>query len=151
MEENRILGLDVGRKRIGLAISDGLGLTAQPLSLLKRKDISRDLAELKKIIAARDIKKIVVGLPLNMNGSTGKMAIEILDFVKSLKDNLSPPVITWDERFTSLQAESLLLEADVSRRKRKEVIDKLSAQLILQGYLDSQSPPPNSDEFGRGL
>ena len=138
MEENRILGLDVGRKRIGLAISDGLGLTAQPLSLLKRKDISRDLAELKKIIAARDIKKIVVGLPLNMNGSVGEMAIEILDFVELLKDNLILPVITWDERFTSLQAKTLLLEANVSRRKRKEVIDKLSAQLILQGYLDNK-------------
>lgn len=138
MEENRILGMDVGRKRIGLAISDGLGLTAQPLSLLKRKDISRDLAELKKIIVDRDIKKIVVGLPLNMNGSVGKMAIEILDFVELLKDNLILPVITWDERFTSLQAKTLLLEADLSRRKRKEVIDKLSAQLILQGYLDNK-------------
>ncbi len=138
MEENRILGLDVGRKRIGLAISDGLGLTAQPLSLLKRKSISQDLSKLKKIIAARGIKKIVVGLPLNMDGSTGKMAIEVLHFVKLLKDNLSPPVITWDERLTSLQAKTLLLEADLSRRKRKEVIDKLSAQLILQGYLDNK-------------
>jgi len=138
MEKDRILGLDVGRRRIGLAISDGLGLTAQPLSLLKRKDIGRDLAELKKIIADRDIKKIVVGLPLNMNGSTGEMAIEVLGFVKLLKDNLSPPVITWDERLTSLQAESLLLKADLSRRRRKEVIDKLSAQLILQGYLDNK-------------
>ena len=138
MEENRILGLDVGRRRIGLAISDGLGLTAQPLSLLKRKSISQDLSKLKKIIAARGIKKIVVGLPLNMDGSTGKMAIEVLHFVKLLKDNLSPPVITWDERLTSLQAKTLLLEADLSRRKRKEVIDKLSAQLILQGYLDNK-------------
>ncbi len=138
MEEDRILGLDVGQRRIGLAISDGLGLTAQPLSLLKRNSISRDLAELKKIIADRDIKKIVVGLPLNMNGSTGKMAIEVLDFVKLLKDNLSPPVITWDERLTSLQAERLLLEADISRKKRKGIIDKLSAQLILQGYLDNK-------------
>ena len=138
MEEDRILGLDVGQKRIGLAISDGLGLTAQPLSLLKRKDISRDLAELKKIIVARDIKKIVVGLPLNMNGSVGEMAIEVLDFVELLKDNLILPVITWDERLTSLQAKTLLLEADLSRRKRKELIDKLSAQLILQGYLDNK-------------
>ena len=138
MEENRILGLDIGHKRIGLAISDGLGLTAQALSVLKRNGVNQDLRKLKEIIADRDIKKIVVGLPLNMNGSAGKMAVEVLDFVKLLKENLGLPVTTRDERLTSLQAERLLLEADISRKKRKGVIDKLSAQLILQGYLDNK-------------
>lgn len=129
----RIMGLDVGEKRIGVAVSDPLGYTAQGISTVKREDIE----ELKKIVSDYDIGEIVVGLPKNMDGSIGDQGKKVLDFVEKLKQEIDLPMITWDERLTTKEAEGVLLKADLSRAKRKKVIDKLAAVLILQSYLDS--------------
>jgi len=138
----RIMGLDVGTRTIGMAISDELGLTAQGLKTLKRKSMEDDLQEIATIISQFEINKIVVGLPKNMNGTLGKQAEIVLKWMEVLKDKTQLPVVTWDERLSTVGASRVLLEADLSRRKRKKVIDKLAAVLILQGYLD-QSRRPN--------
>ena len=134
----RILGLDVGTKRIGLAVSDELLFTAQGMETVYRRELAQDLDELKKIIEENNAEEIVVGFPLNMNGTAGPKAKEILEFIENLSKVIKVPVKTWDERLTTVQAERALLEADMSRAKRKRLVDKLAAQLILQGYLDSR-------------
>ncbi len=135
----RILGLDYGNRRIGAALSDELGWTAQPLTVINMHGHQEVLQEINKYIVKYGIEKIVVGMPYNMDGSKGKRA-EITDaFIRFLKNNLDLPIISWDERLTTSQAENVLLEADMSRQKRKKVIDKMAAALILQSYLDSLS------------
>jgi putative Holliday junction resolvase len=129
------MGLDVGSKTIGVAISDELGITAQGLKTVKRKATEDDLRELVDIISQFQIEKIVVGLPKNMDGSLGKQAEFILAWVEDLKNKIHLPVDTWDERLSTVEASRTLLKADLSRKKRKGVIDKLAAVLILQGYL----------------
>jgi len=131
----RIMGLDVGSKTIGVAISDELGITAQGLKTVKRKATEDDLRELVDIISQFQIEKIVVGLPKNMDGSLGKQAEFVLAWVDDLKNKIHLPVETWDERLSTVEASRTLLKADLSRKKRKGVIDKLAAVLILQGYL----------------
>jgi putative Holliday junction resolvase len=131
----RIMGLDVGSKTIGVAISDELGITAQGLKTIKRKAMEDDLRELNAIISQFRIERIVVGLPKNMDGSMGKQAEIVLEWIKRIKDEIRLPVETWDERLSTVEASKTLLEADLSRKKRKGVIDKLAAVLILQGYL----------------
>ncbi len=133
-----VLGLDLGKCRIGLAVSDGMRLTAQGLSTLERRGIDQDLGELKKLIKVHGVEEVVVGLPLNMDGSLGERAKDVVDFVERLKLDLNLPVNVWDERLTTREAEAILLAADLSRKKRKRVVDKLAAQLILQSYLDSK-------------
>jgi len=132
----RTMGLDVGTHTIGIAISDELGITAQGLKTLRRKSMEDDLKEIAAIIHQFEIDKIVVGLPKNMNGTLGKQAEFVLQWVEDLIDKINVPVETWDERLSTVGASKVLLEADLSRRKRKKVIDKLAAVLILQGYLD---------------
>jgi putative Holliday junction resolvase len=132
----RTMGLDIGTHTIGVAISDELGITAQGLKTLKRKSMEVDLKEIATIIRQFEIEKIVVGLPKNMNGTLGKQAEIVLKWVEVLKDKIHVSVETWDERLSTVGASKVLLEADLSRRKRKKVIDKLAAVLILQGYLD---------------
>jgi putative Holliday junction resolvase len=132
----RIMGLDVGSRTIGMAISDELGLTAQGFKTLRRKSLEDDFQEIAAIINQFEISKIVVGLPKNMNGTLGSQAETVLKWVEILKDRIEVPVVTWDERLSTVGASKVLLEADLSRRKRKKVIDKLAAVLILQGYLD---------------
>jgi putative Holliday junction resolvase len=132
----RVMGLDLGSKTIGVAISDELGMTAQGLKTIKRKSMKEDLTEIKTIISTYEIEKIVVGLPKNMDGTLGKEAEAIFQWVEALKKRINLPMITWDERLTTVEASKILLEADLSRRKRKKVIDKVAAVLILQGYLD---------------
>ena len=134
----KVLGLDVGKRRIGLAVSDGMGITAQGLSTLERRGIDRDIGELKKLIKVHTVKEVVVGLPLNMDGSLGGGAREVVDFADRLKLDLGLPVNLWDERLTTKEAEAILLAADISRKKRRRAVDRLAAQLILQGYLDSK-------------
>ncbi|MCJ7705401.1 MAG: Holliday junction resolvase RuvX [Desulfobacterales bacterium] len=131
----RIMGLDVGSKTIGVAISDELGITAQGLKTIKRKAMEDDLRELDAIISQFKIEKIVVGLPKNMDGSLGKQAEFVLGWIEDLKNKIQLPVETWDERLSTVEATKTLLKADLSRKKRKEVIDKVAAVLILQGYL----------------
>lgn len=131
----RIMGLDVGSKTIGVAISDELGITAQGFKTIKRKAMEDDLRELYTIISQFQIEKIVVGLPKNMDGSLGKQAEFVLGWIEDFKNKIQLPVETWDERLSTVEASKTLLKADLSRKKRKGVIDKLAAVLILQGYL----------------
>ena len=132
----RTMGLDIGTHTIGVAISDELGITAQGLKTLKRKTMEEDLREIDSMIHHFKIDKIVVGLPKNMNGTLGKQAAFILQWVEVLRHKTHLPVETWDERLSTVSANKALLEADLSRKKRKKVIDKVAAVLILQGYLD---------------
>ncbi|MBN1255218.1 MAG: Holliday junction resolvase RuvX [Deltaproteobacteria bacterium] len=133
----KILGLDVGDKRIGIAVSDELGYTAQGITVLHRKDLADDLSELKGLVAAHGVSEVVVGFPKNMDGSLGAGAQKVMAFAKTMEESLSVPVILWDERWTTVEASRVLLKADLSRKKRKKVVDKVAAVLILQGYLDS--------------
>ena len=132
----RILGLDFGTKRIGVAISDELLITAQGMETLERKDLKRDLDAISGTIRDNNVSEVVVGLPLNMDGSYSAKTKEVVEFMDNLSKAISVPVKTWDERMTTMQAERALLEGDMSRAKRKRLNDRLAAQLILQAYLD---------------
>ncbi|GAB6087913.1 Holliday junction resolvase RuvX [Alkaliphilus crotonatoxidans] len=134
----RTLGLDVGDKTIGVAASDLMGWTAQGIETIRRVGIKKDLQRLEEIIKQYEINKIVVGLPKNMNGTIGPQGEKVLEFIERLKRRFQIEVIQWDERLSTVSAERALIQADVSRKKRKEVIDKMAAVYILQGYLDSQ-------------
>ena len=127
--------MDIGTHTIGVAISDELGITAQGLKTVKRRSMEEDFKEIRTIIEHFEISKIVVGLPKNMDGTLGKQAGVVFQWIKDLKDRIQLPVVTWDERLSTVGASKVLLEADLSRRKRKKVIDKVAAVLILQGYL----------------
>jgi putative Holliday junction resolvase len=135
----RILGLDVGSKTIGVAVSDELSLIARGVTTLKRKGLRQDIKQLLTVIEEHEVEKIIVGLPKNMNGSLGPSAKMVLSLIDELKKFVELPIITWDERLSTVAAQRVLLEADMSRKKRKQVIDKVAALLILQGYLDSQA------------
>ncbi len=132
----RILGLDVGDKRIGVAVSDALGWTAQAVKVLNRGTIEEDLAELREIIEYYGVDELVIGLPKNMDGSLGDRAEQTTLYSEQLGAVLGLPITLWDERLSTVAATRTLLEADLSRRKRKQVVDKLAAVIILQGYLD---------------
>ena len=132
----RILGIDFGTKIIGIAISDASGLIGQGIGKIEHKNLKHVLQELNKKIDEYSGEKIVVGLPKNMDGTLGKTALLVMDFVEKLENRFKIPVATWDERLSTVEAERVLLTADVSRKKRKKVIDKLAASIILQGYLD---------------
>lgn len=132
----RIMGLDVGEKRIGIAISDPMGWTAQGHSVLIRGKLQDDIKHLAELCNEYGVDKIVMGFPRNMNGTVGPKGEEILEFGRVVQEHLDLPLDYWDERLTTVAAQKVLLEANVSRRKRKEVIDKLAAVNILQGYLD---------------
>lgn len=132
----RWMGLDIGLRRIGIAISDPLELFAQGHSVLERQKIERDLETLTQIIAAEMVEGIVVGLPKNLNGTEGVMAEKIRDFGERLQKKTGMPLVFWDERLSTVAAERALLEADLSRKKRKQKIDQVAAVLILQNYLD---------------
>jgi putative Holliday junction resolvase len=140
----RIMGLDIGSHTIGVAISDELGMTAQGLKTIKRKSMEEDLKEISLIIAQFKIDKIVVGLPINMDGTIGKQAEMVSQWVKIIKEKISLPIETWDERLSTVEASKVLLDVDLSRKKRKGVIDKLAAVLILQGFLN-QSRKQNDE------
>ena len=136
----RIMGLDLGEKTIGVALSDPFGWTAQGLEIIRRKgQPKQELIRLREIIEQYEVEKVVVGLPKNMNGTTGPQAEKALEYVLYLKRKLGLLVETWDERLSTVAAEKILLSADVSRAKRKKVIDKMAAAVILQGYLDAHS------------
>ena len=134
----RIMSLDLGTKRIGMAISDELFFTAQGADTIYRSSLDRDLAAIKKAIDENGVCEVVVGLPINMDGTQGQKSKETLVFIDELKKVTGVTIKTWDERLTTVQAERVLLEADVSRAKRRKSIDKLAAQIILQSYLDSR-------------
>jgi putative holliday junction resolvase len=135
----RALGLDVGTKTIGVAVSDALGWTAQGIETVKIDEERQKfgLDRLKEIIDSYEIDKIIVGLPKNMNGSIGERGEACQRFAKMIEEEFKLPVILWDERLSTMAAERFLISADVSRKKRKQVIDKMAAVVILQNYLDS--------------
>lgn len=136
----RTMGLDVGDATIGVAASDELGMMAHGITTIRRTKLENDLDSLKKIIIEKNIKRIVVGLPKNMNNTIGPRGQISIDFAELLKERFpDAEVVMWDERLTTSAAERVLLEADISRKKRKTVIDKLAAVLILQNFLDMES------------
>lgn len=135
----KILGLDVGSKTIGIAISDAFGWTAQGLTTLHWEEPHYEKIKetFQNILNEHNIEKVVIGLPKNMNGSIGFRGEASKDFARFLEEAFSIETVLWDERLTTMAAEKVLLEADMSRAKRKKVIDKMAAVMILQGYLDS--------------
>lgn len=136
----RIIGLDVGDKRIGIALSDLLMITAQPVETYTRmQEEQSDIEYLVGLMEKNDVDKIVCGLPKNMNGTIGEQAEKVQAFAEKLKEASGKQLVYWDERLTTKSAHRTLLEADVSRKKRKKVVDKIAAVYILQGYMDSIS------------
>lgn len=135
----RALGLDVGTKTIGVAVSDALGWTAQGIETVKINEERQifGLDRIKELIDSYEIDKVIVGLPKNMNGSIGERGEACQRFAKLIEEEFNLPVILWDERLSTMAAERFLISADVSRKKRKQVIDKMAAVVILQNYLDS--------------
>ena len=136
----RILGLDYGSKTVGVAVSDPLGLTAQKVETIWRKQenkLRRTLARIEELIAEYEVEKIVLGFPKNMNNTVGERAEKALEFGEMLKKRTGLEVIMWDERLTTVASEKVLMESGVRRENRKEVIDQIAASMILQGYLDS--------------
>jgi len=133
----RILGIDLGDRWVGLALSDPLGLTAQPLGVI---DLEKEglIGRLGEIVEARGVAQLVLGLPRNMDGSLGPKAKEALELADRLKQELKLPVFTWDERLSTARAERALSQAQVSIPKRKKHVDAVAAQLILQAFLDSR-------------
>ena len=133
----RLMGLDVGEKTVGLAISDLLGLTAQGLCTLHRQSWAADLEALAQHARENEVSKLVVGLPLNMDGSEGPRAAASRQFAERAGAALGLPFEFWDERLSTAEVQRVLIAADVSRAKRKKVVDMLAAQVILQGFLDA--------------
>lgn len=134
----RFMGLDVGDKTIGVSVSDPFFITAQGYTTIRRVGIKKDIQELIKIIKEKEVSKIIVGLPKNMNNSIGPQGKKVLEFVDRLKKEVSNEIILQDERLTTVSAERILIEGNVSRKNRKKVIDKVASTYILQTYLDMQ-------------
>jgi putative holliday junction resolvase len=135
----RILALDHGTKRIGVAVSDETKTIAQPLEYIPAEPFADFLARLKQLLIAKEIDLVLVGLPRNMDGSYGPAAQKVEAFVAVLKTAITVPIKTWDERLTSAQANRVLIQARVRRDKRKEKVDKMAAAILLQSYLDGTS------------
>jgi len=134
----RVLGVDYGTKRIGLALSDPEGIIASPMKALEVKDLPSAAEEIAVIAKERDVNTIVIGLPRNMDGTLGEKAQEALAFLDMLLERTHLVVVPWDERLSSAFAERALRETHMSKKKRKKRVDMIAAQVILQGYLDSQ-------------
>ena len=134
----RIMGLDMGSKTIGVALSDPLTITAQSLTSVRRTALANDLEAILRLIADHQVEELVVGLPINMDGSRGGAVDKVETFIEHLSARLTIKIIRWDERLSTVAAERILLEGDLSRAKRRKVIDRLAAAIILQGYLDSR-------------
>jgi len=133
----RILAIDHGSKRIGIAISDELKLIAQPLEFIPAEPFADVLSRLKELVREKEVALILVGMPRNMDGSYGPAALKVQEFVAVLKEAIATPIRLWDERLTSAQANRYLIEGNVRRDKRKEKVDMMAAALLLQNYLDS--------------
>lgn len=137
----RFLALDVGDKTIGVAVSDELGYTAQPVRTIRRRSLREDLEELGAVVEEKEPVRFVVGLPINMDDTEGPRAEKTRRFADALRERFpSLPVVLWDERLSTWEAERALIEAGVSRKRRKEVIDTAAAVVILRSYLDAGSP-----------
>lgn len=138
----RIMGLDYGSKTVGVAISDSLGITAQGIETIERKEenkLRQTLARIEALVKEYEVEKIVLGFPKNMNNTIGERAEKSLELKEKLERRIGVPVIMWDERLTTVEAERTLIESKVRRENRKKYVDKIAAVFILQGYLDSLS------------
>lgn len=135
----RILGLDMGQKTIGVAVSDPLGFTAQGITTIRRTSKKEDIKEVLKYCSEYSVTTIVIGMPKNMDGSIGFAGEKIMEFAELLKEETTIKIEFWDERLTTVAAHRAMLEADLSRGKRKKIVDKVAATYILQGYLDRLS------------
>jgi putative Holliday junction resolvase len=133
---SRILGIDFGQRRIGLALSDALGITAQGLPTLDTKKTKDIFAQLKNIIKEKNVTQVVVGMPKNMNGTMGPKGMEVKEFIRELNRKTKTDVVPWDERLSSVQSLKIMREMG-TKQKHKEMVDQISATLILQSYLDS--------------
>ena len=134
----RVLGLDVGSRRIGIAVSDPLGITAQGLETLQRRNKRQDFAALERIVREYGVRQIVVGLPLRMSGAEGTQSDKMQGFAEDLRKRFRLPVHLWDERLTSAEANRLLRETELSIEKRAKAVDRMAAMLILQGWMESR-------------
>ena len=132
----RIMALDVGSRTIGIACSDALLMTAQGIETIRRTSLENDFKRLSELISEYEVHELVVGMPKNMNGTKGERAEKTEECVEKMKEVINLPITFWDERLSTVMAERQLIAADVSRKKRKDVIDKMAAVVILQGYLD---------------
>lgn len=135
----RVLCLDVGTKRIGIAVSDELKLTAQSIRTIERMGLKKDINSIRSMVKEYNIETIVVGMPYNLNGEAGEMALAVKSFAEKLRNSTSVNVVEWDERFSTMAVTRVLHDAEMSWVKRKGVVDELSAVYILQGYLDSRN------------
>jgi putative Holliday junction resolvase len=138
MSGSRILALDYGTKRIGVALSDELGWTAQPLETFERRTLDRDVAHVASLVQAHAVGTVVLGFPLQMDGREGPAIQAMRNFAVHLEQGLPVPLVLWDERLTTKAAEDLLIAADVSRKKRKGAVDRVAAAILLQSYLASR-------------
>lgn len=137
---SRILALDYGTKRIGVALSDELGWTAQPLETYERRTLDRDIVHIHDLVRTHEVGQVLLGLPLRLNGEEGPAVQAVHEFLARLGEALPVPIVTWDERMTTKAAEEMLIAADVSRKKRKGVVDRVAAAILLQSYLEAQAP-----------
>lgn len=138
----RIMGLDYGSKTVGVAVSDLLGITAQGVETIERKEenkLRKTLARIEELVKEYEVEKIVLGFPKNMNNTIGERAEKSLEFKEMLERRTGLPVLMWDERLSTVEAERTLMESGVRREERKKYVDKIAAVFILQGYLDSLS------------
>ena len=139
MTGKRIMALDPGTKRMGVALSDELGWTAQPLETYERKSLAADVAHIQDLVQRHEVGEVVMGMPFHMSGHAGTEAKRAQEFIDTLGQALSVPVIAWDERLTTKEAEDLLIAANVSRKKRRGVVDRVAAAILLRSYLQSRS------------
>jgi len=146
---NRILALDYGTRRIGVAISDELGWIAQPLETFERRTLEQDIAYIAALIRSNEVAQVVLGLPLQLDGRQGLAVEAMREFAAKLEACLPVPLILWDERMTTKAAEDLLIAADVSRKKRKGVVDRIAAAILLQSYLAAKTPDSSRDSNNR--
>ncbi len=138
MKGRRILAIDHGTKRFGFALSDELGWTAQPLETFQRRNPDADLRHVQRLVEEHDVGQVLIGMPFRLDGEAGPAAKLVSEFVRQLESVLSVPVVAWDERMTTRSAEDVLIAADVSRRKRKGIVDRVAAAILLQSYLASR-------------
>ena len=142
----RLAALDVGDKRIGVAVSDALRLTAQPVGTVERRSLAADCLAIERLLSEYDIEKIVAGLPLNPSGSEGEQADRVRHFCKRYVAETGRELVFQDERFSSAEGDRMLIQAGLRRNRRREVRDRVAAALILQAWLDSQPRPPSTRE-----
>ncbi|MDH5626525.1 MAG: Holliday junction resolvase RuvX [Nitrospira sp.] len=142
----RILALDYGTKRIGVALSDELKWTAQPLETFERRVLDWDIAHIASLVTVHEVERVVLGFPLQLDGREGPAVLAMRAFAAKLEAGISVPIVLWDERMTTKAAEDLLIAADVSRKKRKDAVDRVAAAILLQSYLEAQAPSSTAVE-----